>query len=299
MENRLVSVVIPAYNCGHLISRALNSVISQTYPHWEALVIDNHSEDNTREVIRSFDDDRIRYMTIRNNGIIACSRNLGVREARGRWLAFLDADDWWMPVKLEKSVRALERGSDFVYHDLFRAGPGKGPLPWMKVRTRQLGSPVFHDLISRGNAITNSSVVVEKSLFIDSGGLSEAPELVAIEDFEAWLRISLRSEKFRRLPGAYGFYWIGDGNTSSPTRTIAGVSSIERMYCGMAADGIDAHRPAWMSLALARANYRLGNHAEASKCIATAQHVNMPDIFDIGILVRLLLLKFTCARKAG
>jgi glycosyltransferase involved in cell wall biosynthesis len=291
MEPRLVSIVIPTYNCGRLIARALHSVVDQTYADWEVLVIDNHSADNTRDVVLGFGDDRIRYLTISNEGIIARSRNLGVRESRGRWIAFLDADDWWTPDKLVKSVQALEQGFDFVYHDLFRAGPGKGPFPWRKVRTRKLTSPVFEDLLLRGNAIANSSVVVDKALFIEAGGLSEAPELVAVEDFDAWLRVSRISEKFMRLPGTYGYYWIGNGNTSSPQRTITGLLSIEYKYGAGSESSTVGKMPAWMALALARAYYQLGKYAEARKCISSVRYMKHLDRFDLGIIARILFFK--------
>lgn len=291
MELRLVSVIIPTYNCGHLIARALHSVVDQTYADWEVLVIDNNSADNTRDVVLGFGDDRIRYLTTSNEGIIARSRNLGVREARGRWIAFLDADDWWTPDKLEKSVQALDRGFDFVYHDLFRAGPGKGPFPWKKVKTRKLASPVFDDLLLRGNAIANSSVVVDKTLFIEAGGLSEAPELVAVEDFDAWLRVSRISEKFMRLPGTYGYYWIGNGNTSSPKRTITGLLSIECKYGERPGGGSVGKMPAWMALALGRAYYQLGNYAEARKRIPSVRYGRHRDLFDLGIIARIMLFR--------
>jgi glycosyltransferase involved in cell wall biosynthesis len=89
----LVSVVIPTYNHARYLGRALQSVLDQTYKNWEAIVIDNHSTDNTAELIASFADQRITYLKIHNNGVIAASRNAGIRAAKGEWLAFLDSDD--------------------------------------------------------------------------------------------------------------------------------------------------------------------------------------------------------------
>ena len=116
--NHLVSVVIPTYNRAHDLARAVDSVLKQTYPHWEALVIDNHSTDSTSEVVHQFNDKRIRYFEIANNGVIAASRNLGIHHSRGDFIAFLDSDDLWKNDKLGKSIFWLNSGFDVVYHDM-------------------------------------------------------------------------------------------------------------------------------------------------------------------------------------
>ena len=89
----LVSVVIPTYNHARYLARALQSVLDQTYTNWEAIVIDNHSTDNTDEVMASFADSRITLLKIHNNGVIAASRNIGIRAANSEWITFLDSDD--------------------------------------------------------------------------------------------------------------------------------------------------------------------------------------------------------------
>ena len=113
----LVSVVIPSYNHGRFLGRALQSVLDQTYTKSEVIVIDNHSTDNTDAVMASFADLRITYIKIHNNGIIAASRNIGLRLAKGEWIAFLDSDDYWSRNKLEQCI--LNRSNnDVIYHKL-------------------------------------------------------------------------------------------------------------------------------------------------------------------------------------
>ena len=107
MRRDTVSIVTPTFNCAPLLRRAIDSVLQQTHQDWELLVVDNHSTDGTEELVRGYRDTRIRYFKIQNNGVIAASRNLAISQAKGEWLAFLDADDWWMPQKLEVSVRSL------------------------------------------------------------------------------------------------------------------------------------------------------------------------------------------------
>ena len=114
----LVSIVIPTYNYARFISKSLKSVIDQTFENWEVIVIDNHSTDDTHNVVLKHIDSRIKYLKIDNKGIIAKSRNLGIKEAKGEWIAFLDSDDWWTKDKLEICFRNINEEVDFIYHDL-------------------------------------------------------------------------------------------------------------------------------------------------------------------------------------
>jgi glycosyltransferase involved in cell wall biosynthesis len=276
MSGRLVSIVIPTYNAAHLLVRALQSVIDQTYQNWEALVIDNHSSDNTDEVVLGFRDSRIRLLKVRNEGVIAVSRNLGIRESIGHWVAVLDADDWWKSDKLELSVDALSKGADIVYHDLLRTGPQPLNLFARRViRSRKLLPPVYDDLVNFGNALLNSSVVVCRELLLNVGGLSENPRLVAAEDFECWLRVARLTDRFYRIPGAHGCYWIGNANTSSSGRTLVCLSEL-RDHCLMSSEsGVERYSPSWLSFALAKANYEVCDydacHAELQRLWAAKQ----------------------------
>ena len=87
-SNTLVSVVIPTYNHTKFLNKALNSLIKQTYDNWEAIVVDNNSIDNTTNIVKKFNDKRIKYFKFSNNGIIAKSRNFGIKKSRGKWIAF-------------------------------------------------------------------------------------------------------------------------------------------------------------------------------------------------------------------
>lgn len=260
MEKQLVSIVMPSFNCAHFLPRALKSIIAQTYRNWEVLIVDNHSSDNTDEVVESFRDERFRLLKVRNNGVIAVSRNLGIREAKGRWVAFLDADDWWTPEKLYSSVAALRQGNDIVYHDLFRAGPKQGLSARRVVPTRELCSPVYRDLVMNGNALLNSSVVVGRDLLSTVGGLSENPRLVAAEDFECWLRIAKQTERFARLHGVFGYYWIGQGNTSSSSRTLICLRELRDRYLEKDASTNQPLSPPWIAFALGKAHFLSGQY---------------------------------------
>lgn len=106
----LCSVIIPAFNCEKYIGAALRSALGQTYNNIEIIVIDDCSTDKTRDIIRSFDDGRIRLLDVEKNSGAAASRNLGLDSAAGEFIAFLDADDIWSRDKLEKQISSIRKG---------------------------------------------------------------------------------------------------------------------------------------------------------------------------------------------
>lgn len=109
----LVSIITPAFNSESFIAETINSVISQTYQNWEMIIVDDCSTDNTKNIIRSFQekDDRIRLIENETNKGSAYSRNLALRNATGRWIAFLDSDDLWLPEKLEKQIEFMTKNN--------------------------------------------------------------------------------------------------------------------------------------------------------------------------------------------
>lgn len=117
MDNTLVSIIMPSYNTGRFIRETVESVLAQTCADWELIIVDDCSSDNTDEVISEFlADERIRCIKNEKNSGAAVSRNRALREARGKWIAFLDSDDLWEPRKLEKQIRFMEEnGYHFSY----------------------------------------------------------------------------------------------------------------------------------------------------------------------------------------
>lgn len=114
--NDLVSVIMPSYNTARYIGESIRSVLAQTYSNWELLIVDDCSTDDTDAVVTVFADNRIRYFKNKKNAGAALSRNRALREAKGRWIAFLDSDDLWLPEKLEKQIAFMERnGYAFSY----------------------------------------------------------------------------------------------------------------------------------------------------------------------------------------
>ena len=120
MNNDLVSIVMPSYKCGRFIEKSINSVQEQTYQNWELIIVDDCSEDGTIGVAQAFmeKDKRISLFQNAVNSGAAVSRNVALKNAKGRWIAFLDSDDLWEPTKLEKQIKFMEEnGYAFSYHE--------------------------------------------------------------------------------------------------------------------------------------------------------------------------------------
>jgi len=113
----LVSIIMPSFNTSSYIAETIESVQAQSYMNWELIIVDDCSSDNTDEVVKTFlSDERIRYLKNEKNSGAAVSRNRALQEAKGRWIAFLDSDDLWMPGKLEKQIQFMEKhGYHFSY----------------------------------------------------------------------------------------------------------------------------------------------------------------------------------------
>ena len=121
MEDKgLVSVIMPSYKCGRFISESIKSVLAQTYQNWELIIVDDYSCDNTIEEVQQFqaEDKRISLFQNAENLGAAVSRNIALKHAKGRWIAFLDSDDLWESTKLEKQIAFMkENGYSFSYHE--------------------------------------------------------------------------------------------------------------------------------------------------------------------------------------
>ncbi len=274
--NPLVSIIIPTYNRAEDLKRALQSVFDQTFTDWEVLVVDKHSVDDTDNLIKSFSDSRIKLFKIHNEGVIAASRNLGLKHALGEYIAFLDSDDWWLPKKLEESIKCMNQGAEVVYHDLYIVTKSDQRFNWRRTRGRQLNSPVFYDLMKNGTTLPNSSVVVRKKILNAINGLSEDKDMIGSEDYDAWLRIAQISEKFQRIPQTLGFYWAGGGNTSNPDRALKIYTALEKRYSNTTS-GLDAsHSFFWLNYARGRAYFFLKDFKNAKKYLSLNRRNRMP-----------------------
>ncbi len=207
----IFSIVTPTYNRCKLLKRAIDSVVNQTLQNWELLIIDNHSIDGTKELVKTYENEKIKYLQIKNSGIIAKSRNLGIKNSEGAFIAFLDSDDWWYSNKLEIISRYI-KDYDFIYHEMDVFINEKKSKD--KLRVRDLKSPIFDDLMINANAIINSSVVFRSSLIDEVGLIDESNDLSSIEDYDFWIQISRKTNLFKLIPDSLGGYQKHASNES-------------------------------------------------------------------------------------
>ncbi len=188
-----ISIIMPTYNYGHFIGESIQSVLAQTYQNWELIVIDNYSDDNTEEVVSSFDDPRIHYLKFRNNGVIAASRNEGIRQATGQYVGLLDSDDLWAENKLELVVQYLHAHPETVllHHRKSSLRDGKiyHHLPFSKSKLRKREGRIYESLLQE-NIIAALTVVVKKEILDEVGCFNESKVLKGAEDWDCWLRIA-------------------------------------------------------------------------------------------------------------
>lgn len=215
------SVIIPTYNSKFSLIKAVNSVLAQSFEDFEILIIDDGSTDETDKYINEIKDVRISYEWQSNSGGPASPRNRGIAKAKGKWICFLDADDYWCPEKLANSYAELNPNVDFLFHDLFLISENKHMFSKAKLKSRKLTTPILEDLLLNGNAISTSSVIVRRSILQNLTGFDENQSVVAAEDFKFWMEIAMKTNKFKYLNKALGYYLdLGSGISSKNMSTV-------------------------------------------------------------------------------
>ena len=188
-----VSIVIPTYNHAEYLQQALHSVVNQTFHNWEAIIVNNFSDDATLQIIEQFSEPRFRVINFRNQGVIAASRNEGIRNSLAPVIAFLDSDDTWYKDKLLKCMSEFENGANVVCH-------GENWISDSSVPRAIFYGPAenatHRNLLFRGNCISTSATLVNKEFLEQLSGFSENPSFITAEDYELWMRISIATTKF-------------------------------------------------------------------------------------------------------
>jgi len=206
----LVSVVIPAYQCAQYIEETLNSVLAQTFAGYETIVVNDGSPDTEalEQALAPFIT-KIRYIQQPNGGPSA-ARNRGIREARGKYIAFLDGDDTWLPSHLAKQVELLE--SDpllaLVYSDSLYL-QGDTPMWTAFERVPQDVHVTFETLVEERCTIGTSSVVASRQALLEAGGFEDQRR--RSEDFDLWLRMAHRGARMSYSPAVQVCHRAGNG----------------------------------------------------------------------------------------
>ena len=220
-----VSVIIPTYNRAHLISRAIKSVLTQTYQNFEIIVVDDGSKDNTEEVVKSFRDKRIRYIRHKKNKGAPAARNTGIRTAKGKYVALQESDDEWLSKKLEEQMKAFECAPPnvgVVYSGVWLISKEKRKL----LMPHKEGN--IHKDILRGCYIGTPTVVVKKECFSKAGMFDE--KLPCKQERELWIRIS-KYYHFKYIDEPLVIaHWCPDGITANREKQPQGLKLLLKKH---------------------------------------------------------------------
>lgn len=205
--NDMVSIIMPSYNTAKFISETIGSVLAQTYPNWELLIVDDCSTDGTDAVVRPYlSDERIRYIKNEHNSGAAVSRNRALREAKGKWIAFLDSDDLWEPQKLEKQINFMKKyGYAFSYTDYMIQLNGKW-LPYIYTGPREVNRRKMYNYCY----FSTITVMYDQEAI----GLIQIEDLRKNNDYAMWLQIIKKSNCYR-FPECLSYYIKHEGSVSS------------------------------------------------------------------------------------
>ena len=186
--NDLVSIIMPSYNTGRFITETINSVLNQTYNNWELIIVDDCSTDNTDEVVAPFlDDERIKYFKNETNSGAAVSRNKALREAKGKWIAFLDSDDLWMPEKLEKQISFMEENDyHFSYTNYSEIDEASKPLGRSVTGPKRISKTGMYNYCWPGclTVMYDAHVV----------GLIQIEDIKKNNDYAMWLKVCKKAK---------------------------------------------------------------------------------------------------------
>lgn len=206
----MVSIVMPSYNTAKYIGNSIQSVLAQTYTDWELIIVDDCSTDNTDEIVNKYlDDKRIRYLKNEVNSGAALSRNYALREAKGRWIAFLDSDDLWHPKKLERQIAFMEEnGYSFSYTDHMTQLNGEW-LPYIYIGPKCINRRRMYNYCYC-SALT---VMYDQKKI----GLIQIEDLRKNNDYAMWLQVIEKSNCYR-LPECLAYYIRRQGSISNVSK---------------------------------------------------------------------------------
>jgi len=214
MEEDLVSVVMPAHNSSSYIAKSITSVLMQTYTKWELLVIDDVSSDTTSSIVQSFadKDGRIKLIKLSDHHGPALARNVGIEEAKGRYIAFLDSDDVWLPEKLQKHLQFMQKHDLALSYTSYYLMDENGVIVDYYKAKAQVS---YKDLL-KVNYIGCSTVIYD----VDKLG-KRYMKPIRHEDYALWLQILREVGYTKGLVEPLTVYLVGQGISSSKWKSAS------------------------------------------------------------------------------
>ncbi|MBN2025465.1 MAG: glycosyltransferase [Actinobacteria bacterium] len=287
-EKPTVSVIIPAYNRAGSIGSAIESVLSQTYGNFEILVIDDASLDSTQEVVNGYEDDRIRLIPSHERGGAAKARNIGIGQARGEFVSFLDSDDRWRENKLQCDIGILRAEpqciactSGIVYVD---GSDGRiiGSAPSGTIK-------VTRESVLRMDCSTAVDITVRRSVLKEIGGFDES--LAARQDWDLWIRMTAVGYGIQERMNTYiNYVKRGDQISTGREKKIRGTSMLLEKHRELFEADRIAHRKILNVIALM---YILDDDPRAVEylersCALTSEKVKRAKIWMSMMLIKAL-----------
>ncbi len=211
----LFSVVIPTYNRSQFLKRSVKSVLEQTYPCFELIIIDNGSDDNSEAVIGSnFSDKRIKYYYQKGSGSPANPRNHGIKLAQGEWICFLDSDDFWHRDKLNEVFKSIHNGEnlDVICHNekiFYEQNATYGHTLSYGPNSENM----YREMLFSGSRLSTSATTIRKNFLIDNNlFFNQSPDFATVEDYDLWLNLARTGARFKFLQVVLGYYSVSDSN---------------------------------------------------------------------------------------
>ena len=223
-ENELISIIIPMYNCSPYFDETISSVIAQTYANWEALCVDDCSTDDTYQKALSYaeKDPRIKVYKNEKNAGPSLSRNFALEKSSGRYVAFLDSDDVWMPEKLQKQLNFMEKtGASVCITDYMTIEEDGTFRNIVSVPERTSYKQFLSNTLTCSHTVLIDTAKVDRTLLV-------MPDIKAGQDFAAWLQITRAGHDFYGLNEPLAKYRRHGGSISS--NTLFAVKCTWRVY---------------------------------------------------------------------
>lgn len=213
----LVSVIIPTFNSAQYLLQAINSALSQSYAKVEIVVVNDGSTDNTKEVITPYQD-KILYF-YKENGGPGSARNYGIERSNGEYIAFLDADDYWLPEKLKFQISYFKKHRNYalIHSNTLILEEDKELYP-RYIHKQPLTGNIYKQLFLH-NCINNLTVILKRECFDKVGGFDEDKTLIGLEDYDLWLRIAMQYE-IGYVDEIVSVYRIHQKNITSESKAI-------------------------------------------------------------------------------
>jgi teichuronic acid biosynthesis glycosyltransferase TuaG len=217
----LLSVVMPAYNAEKYIAESIESVLKQTFTDLELLIVDDGSTDRTRAIIDEFAivDKRIKLLC-QDRGRQGKARNLAIKNSRGKYIAFLDADDTWLPNKLQVQVDILKHRAeiDLVFCPGYIVAEHHEP-EYFYVTVKEWCREEDMEVFTNVNQIPILSAVVKKQALLDAGSFTEDPSIQNCEDYHLWLKLLGNGCRFLSIPGYLFNYRVHEHQSTHKGRS--------------------------------------------------------------------------------